>query len=338
MTLVSFAGTHSISTQYTSLKYRNYPTNHFLSVYLSLEDVYSFYAGDLDFRIGVNALATGNKSSNFQLFQTVHKNRVLVNSLSLDYYPTHQTLLSVGRQAMKLNLLQGSLDGLLAVGKFDTFSIQAFYFNRYSVLYPSYYVNNKVEDLYGVNLHYDKDIFEGELTYFAYDDHTVSDLYVALHLDAWTLGAEHLFFDSDTLADEKAYKAYVGYRSGYFYGELGVYHVYEGGLSHVFDLGGSEFQSFRLHGFLNRDNAKNIYTNLQYKQKSFNINLHLGYTEFDDISDPSKSYIGREVGIGMSKTFDELALSATLLTQKSDEPLNAGKRTTWVQTQLKYRF
>lgn len=336
---MSFAGKNAISTQYTSFNYGEYPSNHFHSVYLNVEDIYSFYAGDLDLRVGLNALGVWARSDDFQLFDTLSKNRVLVHSLSLDYYPTSQTLLSVGRQSMKLNLLQGSLDGILGVGKYDDISIQAFYFNRYSVLYPSYYINTKVEDLYGFNFHYDKDLFEAELSYFSYDDHKVSDIYLALHIESFTLGAEHLSFTSDTLRDEKAYKTYVGYQYKHFYSELGYYHVYEGTLRHIFDLGGSEFQHFRLHGFQDRYEAKNLYLDLTYKQSGFYANLYLGRTDFEYDWDPSKTFTNKEMGITLGTTFNDLELSTTLLTQKSDEEwFAAGERTTWIQTQLKVRF
>jgi hypothetical protein len=338
MTIMGFAGKNAISTQYTSFTYGAYPNNHFLSVYLNLEDLYSFYAGDLDLRIGVNALGALQKSDDFQLFDTITKNRILIHSLSLDYYPTPELLFSAGRQAMKLNLLQGSFDGLLAVGKYDDFSIQAFYFNHYSVLYPSYYVSTDVDDLYGFNLHYDKDLLEAELSYFSYDDHKVSDIYLALHMQDITIGLEHLSLTSDTLSDEKAYKGYIGYQYQNLYTQLGYYHVYEGTLGHIFDLGGSEFQHFRLHGFLDRHEAKNLYIDLTYKRDGFYANLYIGRTEFIYDWNPDKLYTNKELGISIGKTFDNIELSTTLLTQKSDEDWFAGNRTTWVQTQLKMRF
>jgi len=315
-----------------------HPNNHFYSLYLDIEEVYSFYAGDLDLRMGLNALAVGGKSDDFELFDTVSKNRALIKSLSLDYYPTYQTMISIGRQSMKLNLLHGSFDGVLAVGKYDDLSIQAFYFDRYSVLYPSYHVNTKLDGLYGLNIHYDKGIFESELTYFGYDDHKVSDIYLALHPKTFTIGLEHLSFTSDSYSDEKAYKVHVGYQYQHLYSELGYYHVYEGTLEHIFDLGGSEFRHFRLHGFQYRYEAKNLYLNLIYKQNDLYADLYIGRTEFAYEWDPEKTYSSEEFGITIGKTFDDIELSATLLTQKSDEDWATGERTTWVQTQLKVRF
>jgi hypothetical protein len=288
--------------------------------------------------MGLNALGIIDKSDDMRLFDTVTKSRAAISSLSLDYYPSRQLLLSIGRESMDINLLRGSFDGLLATGEFDDFSFKSFYFKHYTRLQPTYYKNEKIDKLYGFNLHYEKGFFESEVTYFTYYGHSVNNLYVALHPGAFTLGAEYLAFTSDLLKDEKAYKFLLGYRHKNFYAEAGYYHVYEGTLRNIFALGGSEFKNYRLHGFLDQENAKNIYLDLQYGYKGFALGLHAGYTEFEMPLSPMQSYHGKEFGITLSKKYGDLVFSAALLTQKSDQPWSDGERTTWVQTQCTYRF
>jgi len=329
---------NKLSLQYTSLSYKNSPNNHFYSLYLDMEEVYTFMEGDLELRLGINALGVLGKSDDFYLFDTVSKSKIAIKSLSLDYYPSDQVLLSLGRQSLDINLLRGSFDGLLVAATVDDFSLKAFYFEHYSTLYPTYYKNADFDKLYGLNFQYSGKLFESELSYFTYYGHTVQNVYMAVHPGNVTLGAEYLAFTSDLLHDEKAYKLHLGYQYENFYAEMGYYHVYEGTLRNIFAVGGSEFQNYRLHGFLDQSNAKNIYLDLQYKQNDFSASLHFGRTEFEMSYDPTQTYTGKELGISLSKRYDDFSISASLLTQKSDQPWDTGERTTWVQTQLTYRF
>ena len=335
---ITLAEENSLSLYYTSFDYGNHPNNHFTSLYLDTGKTLSFYAGDLDLHLGLNALAVLGKSDDFHLFESIESDKALITSLSLDYYPTYQTLLGIGRHAMKLNLLNGSFDGILAAGEYDTLSVRAFYFDRYALLYPSYYINRELDDLFGIYLHYERGMLEGELTCFSYDAHQVSDLYLALHTAKLTLGMEHLSFDSDLYENEKAYKTSLGYRHQKLYAELGYYSVYEGALEHIFDLGGSEFRHFRLHGFHDKYDAKNLYLDLIYTDRSYYADLYIGHTEFAYRWEPEHSYTNKELGVTLGWRSEDVTLSATLLTQKSDEPWAARERTTWIQTQLKVRF
>ncbi len=335
ITLFSFAKDNSISTNYTSFKYRGNDTSSALSIYLRAEDKYSLFAGDIDLRAGVTALGI-SKDDDINFFDTIEKNRAIVHSLSIDYYPTADTLISVGRESLDINLLMGSFDGVMVVGDVDNFSAKAFYFNRYSVLYPTYYVNTKLDDLYGVNLYFTKGMFETEATFFTYDDHDVSNIYMSLQSDDFILGIEHLNFSSTSLADEKAYKLRFGYLYESFYAEVGYYDVYEGSLRNIYALGGTEFKIFALHGFLDELDAKNIYADISYKYKNMQAKLHFGHTEYK--SDYGTEQIGKEFGVTFATNYDKFGLEATYLTQKSDEIGSISKRTNWFQLQLKYRF
>jgi len=338
LSLTLAAENNQLSLTYTSLTYKDTPENHFLSLYLNLEEIYSLQSGDLELRVGLQALGILNKSNDFTLFDTIDKNRALLHSLSLDYYPTDRLLLSLGRQLLDINLLRGSFDGFLGVATFDTFSLKAFYFDRYSILDSTYYKNAEIDALYGFNFNYNQGIIDSEITYYTYYDHTVSNLYLGVHPGNFSLGAEYLSFTSDLLNDEKAYKFNLGYQYQNSYMEIGYFHVYEGTLRNIFALGGTEFKNFQLQGFLDQKDAEKIYLNLKYKQNGWYANLYYGYSTFTSLWDPSIEYTGKELGVTLSKKYGDLELSTSLLTQKSDQPWIDGERTTWLQTQLKVRF
>ncbi|NKQ41457.1 MAG: hypothetical protein HF962_07800, partial [Sulfurovum sp.] len=329
LTIFSFSAENHISLQYTSLKYKDHPLNDFISIYGVAEDRYSFISGGLDIRAGITVLGILKKSGDFDLFPTIEKSKALVHSLSVDYYPSPEFMLSLGRQSLDINLLRGSFDGIMAVGDFDDFSLKTFYFKRYAALYPYYYKNEKLDKLYGFNLNYNKGIFESEVSYFSYYDHWVDNVYIAIHPDNFSFGVEHLGFHSKVLSDEKAYKLFAGYRYDNFYLEVGHYHVYEGRLRNIYALGGTEFKTFRLHGFLDQLEAKNIYADLQYKDADFYAKLHLGYTSFEDKI--GQDYSGKEIGVTLSKRYKDFEFSTTVLTQKSDQAGSLGERSTWVQ-------
>ena len=325
-----------ISTEYTSLKHQDSFVNNFLSVYGKVEDKQSFLDGDVELRGGITAHGFLRKSGDFEFFNTVENSKLLIHSLALDYYPTHQTLISVGRESLNLNLLNGSFDGLMAVGRFDDFSLKSFYFNHYAKLYSSFYVSQEIENgLFGVNLSYNRSFFDGELSYFSYDKHTVSDLYMTYINKNFRIGAEHLSFTSSTLDDEKAYKLFTGYRYDRTYFEAGYYDVYDGGLQSIYNLGGTEFKNFGLNSFLNQEDAKNVYADVTYNHYPLYTKLHLGQTSFKDGIQKAK---GDEAGLTIGFKYDKLEVSANYLTQKSDQSGIAGTRTDWVQTNLKYRF
>lgn len=325
-----------ISTEYTSLKHQNSFVNNFVSIYGKVEDKESFLDGELDLRGGLTAHGVLRKSGNFEFFNTVENSKILIHSLALDYYPSHQTLISLGRESLDLNLLNGSFDGLMAVGRFDDFSLKSFYFNHYAILYPSFYKSEEIEDgLYGLNLAYNRSFFDGELSYFSYDGNDVSDLYMAFMHNSFRMGAEHLSFTSSTLADESAYKLFAGYRYKRSYFETGYYDVYDGGLQSIYNLGGTEFKNFGLNSFLNQENAKNIYADITYNHYPIYTKLHLGQTSFKD---GTQNATGDEAGLTIGFKYDDIEASATYLTQKSDQVGIFGERTDWVQTNLKYRF
>ena len=325
-----------ISTYYTSLKHQDSFVNNFLSLYGKIEEKQGFLDGDLDLRGGLTAHGVLRKSGNFEFFNSIEENKLLIHSLALDYYPTYQTLLSVGRESLNFNLLNGSFDGILAVGRFDDFSLKSFYFNHYSILYPSFYRNEEIKNgLIGVNLAYNKSFFDGEVNYFSYDENSVSDVYMSYRYKNFRIGTEHLAFDSSILSSEKAYKLFSGYRYNNTYIEAGYYDVYDGTLQNIYNLGGTEFKHFGLNSFLNQKNAKNIYTDIIYNHYPIYTQLHLGQTTFKNGLENAK---GDEAGLTIGVKYSNFEASANYLTQKSNQIGIVGRRTDWVQTNLKYRF
>jgi hypothetical protein len=225
----------------------------------------------------------------------------------------------------------------MAVGSFDDFNIKTFYFNRYTLLYPSYYQDRKFDkNLAGLTMSYNKGWFDSELSYFTYDENHVTDFYMALISSSFVLGVEHLTFQSDDFYNEGAYKAHVGYRYKNFYIEGGYYDVYDGTLQHIYALGGTEFKVFGLNSFLNQQEAQNIYGDLVYNHHALYTKLHLGETKFKESTDDDSK--GREAGVTMGFRYKSVEATASYLVQERDQDDAEGSRTQWVQTNLKYRF
>ena len=327
-----------ISTQYTSLQHEDTPINTFLSVYTSIEKKFSFHNGDLEINMGAKGLSIIKKSGDFELFNTINKKKdmAIVDNLSIDYYPTSNILMSIGIEKLDINLLRGSFDGILLSGVFNDFLIKTFYFNRYSVLYPTYYKNEKI-NLLGTNLSLKKENFESEILWFNYDDQNVQGFFIAFHLNDFTLATEHIAFSSIPKEDEKAYKAYLSYDLHNFHMEAGYYNVYEGSLENIYTLGGTEFKTFELNSFLNQNNSKNIYLDLNYDNSNFYSKVHFARTTF--LGDDNLQYTGDELGITLRTYYKKIELSTTYFLEKSNDEYNSKlKRAEWLQINMGYKF
>lgn len=336
LSIASFANSGFISTQYTSLEYEEQPINNFASLYAKYQHKEGFFDGDLDIRGGVTGHGVIQKSGDFDYFSTVDDSKGLIDSLAIDYYPTSSLMFSAGRESLRLNLLNGSFDGAIAVGSFDDFTIKAFYFNRYTLLLPSYYQNRAFEkDLTGLTMAYSNGLFDSEISYFTYDENHVSDFYMALVSNSFVLGAEHLTFQSDNFQNEGAYKLHTGYRYQNFYVEGGYYNVYDGALRNIYALGGTSFKAFGLNSFLNQKEAQNIYGDLVYNHHSYYGKLHIGETTFNI---QEQEYKGKEAGVTLGFRYKDIEVTATYLVQERDQDEAIKSRTQWVQTNLKYRF
>ena len=337
LSIISLAHDGFISTEYTSLKYGEKPINNFASLYAKYNHKEGFFDGNLEFKGAITGHGILQKSDDFDYFESVEDSKGLVHSLCLDYYPTSSLMLSAGRELLNLNLLNGSFDGAMAVGNFDDFNIKAFYFNRYTLLLPSYYQDREFEEhLTGVNMAYNKGVFDSEFSYFTYDKNDVTDLYMALVLDAFILGAEHLSFQSDNFQNEGAYKLHAGYRYKNFYVEGGYYSVYDGKLHNIYALGGTTFKRFGLNSFLNQEEAENIYGDLVYNHRMFYGKLHLGETKFKE--NKTEEAKGVEAGVSLSLRYKDMEAMVSYLIQEPEQSDSTKKRTQWVQTNLKYRF
>jgi len=331
-----FAKEDFMALNYTSLNDQAQPTNDFFSLYAKGDEKFSFLEGDLDLRVGATIHTVLKKSGNFDFFTTVKNERALLDSLSIDYYLNPKNMISVGRESLDINLLHGNFDGILLSHNNEDFNIKTFYFNHYSILFPSYYINQDIDDLFGFNLNYSKGYFDSEISYFNYNTHEVSNLYLAMFYNSFVVGAEYLSFNSQTLNDEEAYKLHTGYRHNNLYAELGYYEVIEGGLKNIYNLGGTAFNTFLLNAFLNQNEAKNIYADFVYNAKPFYAKLHLGKTDFKNINNDKRK--GVEAGLTFSYTYNDMEFLSSYLAQESNLFGVNQYRTEWLQTHLKYRF
>ncbi len=335
-TLIVFSESNSLSFQYTSLKTKKDPVNDFLSIYFSLENTFSLHSGNIELKAGVTALGILDKSGDFELFDTVSQSKILFHALSLDYYPTADSMISIGRQSLDFNLMHGSFDGLMASVNIDGFMLKTFCFNRYATLYPSYYESKKLDKLYGVNLYYQRDVYEIEISHFSYWDHYVDNIYFGLNKANYYAGAEYFSFRSDSLDSEKAFRLYGGYKFADVYMEIGLYNIYEGGLENIYALGGMKSSQPRLYGFLNRPDTKKMYTSIEYNKDDFYTRTYFAYAEFKNKT--GNNYHGSEIGVTVGKRYNDFEFSATYLAQKNNEIDSSDESISWFQTEIKYRF
>jgi len=323
-----------LQTQYTSLK-QGSTQDQVISLFGKAEHKKSFLEGDLDIEAGITANAVLKESSTINFFTQMNDHDFLIHQLSANYYVNNQTMLSFGRENMSLNLLNGSFDGALVASAFDDLFVKAFYFKNYAYLAPTLYLDTNLDGMAGVSLNYSKGWFDSEFTYFNENSGHRSNLYLGLLNKPYKAGIEHMQFLSSGVANERAYKLHMGMKHKGFYAETGFMHVYDGGLQNIYTFGGSEFNSFGLTSFMNNSNAQNGYIDLIYNRKPLYAKLHLGQTDFDV---GASSYLGQEAGLTLGYRYKKIEATLQAMTQKSDQVGFFGNRTSWVHTNLKYRF
>ncbi|CAA6809841.1 MAG: Unknown protein [uncultured Sulfurovum sp.] len=334
LSLMAMAGDNFLQTQYTSLK-KGSVQDQAISMFGKAEHKESFLAGDLDIEAGITANAVLKKSSTINFFNLLNDNDFLIHQLSANYYLNNQSMISLGRENMNLNLLNGSFDGALIASSFDDLFVKAFYFKHYAYLAPTLYLHGELDGLSGFSLNYSKGWFDSELTYFNENAEHRSTLYLGLLKKPYKAGIEHMQYLSSTNPNERAYKLHMGMKVKNFYAETGFMHVYEGGLQNIYVFGGSEFNAFGLTSFLNNQDAKNGYIHLIYNHKPLYTKLHLGQTDFNV---GTTSYLGKEAGVTVGYRYKDFHATVQGMTQKSDEIGFLGNRTSWIHSNLEYRF
>jgi len=332
--IISFSQENFLQTQYTSLK-QGSTQDQVISMFGKVEQKKSFLEGDLDIEAGITANGVVKKSSTINFFTQLNDYDFLIHQLSANYYINNQTMVSLGRENMNLNLLNGSFDGALVATSFNNFFLKSFYFKHYAYLVPTLYQHQKLDGLAGFSLNYSKAWFDSEFSYFNENSDHRSNIYLGFLNKPYKAGVEHMQYLSSTNQNERAYKLHIGMKHKGFYAETGFIHVYDGQLQRIYDFGGSEFNAFGLTSFLNNQNAQNGYIDVIYNHRPFYTKLHLGQTDFDF---GASSYLGKEAGLTLGYRYKKLHATLQAMTQKSDQLGFFGNRTSWIHTNLKYRF
>jgi len=331
---IIFASENFLQSQYSSFK-QGTSQDQVISLFAKAEYKENFLDGDLEIETGIVGNGILKKSSTLNYFTTLNDYDLLIHKLSVNYYANNQTMLSLGREGMSLNLLNGSFDGLFIATTFEDFFLKSFYFKHYAYLAPTLYQHTKLNGLVGFTLNYSKGWFDSELSYFNENDKHRSSLYLGLINKPYKAGIEHMQFLSSTQANERTYKLHMGMKVKHFYAETGFIHVYEGQLQNIYAFGGSEFNAFGLNSFLNNKNAQNGYLDLIYNHLPIYTKLHLGQTNFNF---GSGSYLGKELGLTVGYKYKKMHATLQALTQKSDQLGFFGNRSSWIHTNLEYRF
>ena len=332
--LITFAQENFIQSQYSTLK-QGATQDQAISLFGKAEHKKSFLEGNLDIEAGLTLNGVLKKSSTLNFFTQMNDYDFLIHQLSANYYVNNQSMVSLGRQSMSLNLLNGSFDGALITGLFDEVFLKAFYFKLYAYLVPTLYQSQTLNGLTGLSLNYAKSWFDSEFSYFNENSEHRSNLYLGFLNKPYKAGIEHMQYLSSTNANERAYKLHMGMKHKGFYAETGFIHVYDGALQRIYDFGGSEFNAFGLTSFLNNQNAQNGYVDIIYNHRPYYSKLHLGQTDFDF---GASSYLGKEAGLTVGYRYKKIHATLQAMTQKSDQIGFLGNRTSWVHTNLEYRF
>lgn len=332
--IMAFGYEASIQSQYSSLK-QGATQDQVISLFGKVDHKESFLEGDLDIEAGVTANGVVKKSSTINFFNQMNDYDVFIHQLSANYYLNNQSLISLGREKMNLNLLNGSFDGALVATSYEDLFAKAFYFKHYAYLVPTLFQKQRLNGLTGISLNYAKGYFDSELSYFNENSEHRSTLYLGFLNKPYKAGIEQMQYLSSTNANERAYKVHTGVKYKGFYAETGLIDVYEGRLQRIYAFGGSEFNAFGLTSFLNQQNAQNTYLDLLYNKRPLYAKLHLGQTNFDF---GASSYLGKEAGLTLGYRYHQLHGTLQAMTQKSDQVGFFGNRTSWVHTNLEYRF
>ena len=334
LSILIFAQENSLKISYTSLK-DGVNKDFVVTALGELTYRKSFLEHNLDILAGVTGSYSLNQNTTPTFFSSIDQQHLLINKLSADLYMGYHDMVSVGREKMQLNLLNGSFDGFLWSHQSGNLSVKTYYFRHYTYLTETLYENKHIENLKGITINYAYGNFDSELTYFHENNTHRSDLYIGFIHKPFKLGLEHLQLLSPSLPNERAYKLHTGVRYRHLYLETGYIDVYDGALDKVYTFGGSEFNTFGLTGFLNRQNAKQHYINLIYNAHPIYTKIHLGKTDYDV---GAFSYIGKEAGMIFGYRFEPFPFTLELLTQKSNQAGFFGARASWVHTNLEYKF
>lgn len=209
LTLAVDAQNNFIQTQYTSLK-QGTTQDQVISLFGKAEHKESFLEGDLDIEAGITLNGVLKKSQTINFLTQMDDYDFLLHQLSINYYINHQNMISLGRENMNLNLLNGSLDGLLYATSFEDFFLKSFYFKHHAYLVPTLYQSTDLDGLAGFSLNYTKAWFDSELTYFHENNEHRSNLYLGFLNKPYKAGIEHIQHLSSTNPKERAYKLHIG--------------------------------------------------------------------------------------------------------------------------------
>ena len=189
--IISFSQENFLQTQYTSLK-QGSTQDQVISMFGKVEQKKSFLEGDLDIEAGITANGVVKKSSTINFFTQLNDYDFLIHQLSANYYINNQTMVSLGRENMNLNLLNGSFDGALVATSFNNFFLKSFYFKHYAYLVPTLYQHQKLHGLAGFSLNYSKAWFDSEFTYFNENLDHRSNVYLGFLSKPYKAGIEHM--------------------------------------------------------------------------------------------------------------------------------------------------
>ncbi len=239
--------------------------------------------------VAVQALAPlANNSA--ELYTEVQKEKLHISDFNIDFY-SESMALGVGRQTLSFDWLQGNFDGALLYGLINQLGVKAFYFDRYSLLTPSFATQKESLGLLGIDARLsDERTYDCNVYYYHEDAGTLDGIYQTLGMGAkwqntlFSFGLQGVYQASSIYGDEAVAKVY----SNYFISdqsalELSYSYTSDGGINHLFDYGDSRINSFVLGNLCYLPKSRT--TSLTYKYQNAEIDIHsgLGYANADTL-------------------------------------------------------
>ena len=158
-----------------------------------------------------------------------------ITTLSLEYYPFDNSLLSFGRVKLDLDLMQGSFDGAYFTYINNNLQARAFYFKHYLLLKEELYKNKTLKGLYGLSFDYSfKHLNISNTTFKNIGLYSYSN--INLNSSIATLGYSKLYYKSNKYK-EKANIFYIDFDLTKFNYTLYYAKNYKNALNKVFNYG-----------------------------------------------------------------------------------------------------
>lgn len=266
------------------------------------DDFYTLIGGKLNYQLYEklydNALNAANRESKEEL------NRADLSEASLNY-DNDFIAFNVGRSLIDYNLLEGSMDGIIAmIGKEKNQSLRLFYIQNFQQFYYYYFLEDKnINDskgLYGAIATLQRKEFKLEIFnyYMPSLKNLASGSFSYNHNNfAFHFTHNHLSTLSELINDEEFTLTTFEYLLHKNYFEIGASLTGANPLDSMYEFGYNNFTNFYFGNYTYKEDAKNIFAKYIYADNNYQFESLLGATNY------AKKYNSYEIDLYLSYTF-----------------------------------